>query len=182
MEFLTHVDLSDLHPLVELNELDQAACIAYGSEYKSLLRLFIALQMREERSERALLVTEQLLNINPAHYTVWEFRRECVFALNRSPVHELDFVDEFADNNPKNYQIWYHRRAIAMQVGPDSVEREKEFTEGVFAEDAKNYHAWAHRQYIVREFAAWEGELELTERFIADDMRNNSAWNHVSQA
>lgn len=56
---------------------------------------------------------------------------------------ELDYMDSFAGENPKNYQIWQHRRTIVEQLGDGS--REKEFCETIFVEDAKNYHAWAHR-------------------------------------
>jgi protein farnesyltransferase/geranylgeranyltransferase type-1 subunit alpha len=52
-------------------------------------------------------------------------------------------MDSFAEENPKNYQIWYHRRAIVEELGEAT--RELEFCAKVFREDAKNYHAWAHR-------------------------------------
>jgi protein farnesyltransferase/geranylgeranyltransferase type-1 subunit alpha len=56
---------------------------------------------------------------------------------------ELDYIDEFADENPKNYQIWYHRRAITNVL--KNPYRELEFSSNVLNVDAKNYHAWAHR-------------------------------------
>ena len=52
-------------------------------------------------------------------------------------------MDTFAQENPKNYQIWYHRRAIVEEHGDAA--GELEFCAKVFATDAKNYHAWAHR-------------------------------------
>ena len=52
-------------------------------------------------------------------------------------------MDTFAEENPKNYQIWYHRRVIVERLGDSS--RELNFTKEVFKEDAKNYHAWSHR-------------------------------------
>ncbi len=52
-------------------------------------------------------------------------------------------MDKFAEDNPKNYQIWYHRRAVVEMLGNGS--REMEFTSTVFDVDSKNYHAWAHR-------------------------------------
>jgi hypothetical protein len=52
-------------------------------------------------------------------------------------------MDSFADDNPKNYQIWFHRRSIVERSGnPD---RELGFTAAVFEVDSKNYHAWSHR-------------------------------------
>lgn len=52
-------------------------------------------------------------------------------------------MDNFAEDNPKNYQIWHHRRAVVEELNDGS--RELEFCENVFEVDAKNYHAWAHR-------------------------------------
>lgn len=54
-------------------------------------------------------------------------------------------MDSFAEENPKNYQIWYHRRAIVEEIG--NADRELDFCNCVFQADAKNYHAWAHRSF-----------------------------------
>eukprot|EP01037_Dinobryon_pediforme_P022734 gene22734-23980_t len=84
-------------------------------------------------------------------------------------------MDIFADDNPKNYQIWYHRRAIVEMLGDGS--RELEFTSTVFSIDSKNYHAWAHRQWALTRFNLWQGELEFISDCLQQDLRNNSAWN-----
>lgn len=89
---------------------------------------------------------------------------------------ELNFVDQFSDDNPKNYQIWYHRRAIVDTM--NNASREISFCDRVLMADAKNYHCWAHRQYIVKKYCLWDGELERTDILIKEDIRNNSAWNH----
>jgi protein farnesyltransferase/geranylgeranyltransferase type-1 subunit alpha len=60
---------------------------------------------------------------------------------------ELNFMDTFAEENPKNYQIWYHRRLIVERSGDPS--RELDFTKAVFEVDSKNYHAWSHRLSFV---------------------------------
>lgn len=52
-------------------------------------------------------------------------------------------MDSFSEDNPKNYQIWHHRRVIAERSRAGN--REMEFTKRVFEVDAKNYHGWAHR-------------------------------------
>ena len=59
---------------------------------------------------------------------------------------ELEYIDLFADDNPKNYQIWYHRRAVTEKLGDPT--NELEFCTRVFEVDSKNYHAWAYRLYI----------------------------------
>jgi protein farnesyltransferase/geranylgeranyltransferase type-1 subunit alpha len=108
--------------------------------------LFRAVMKSGELSERALQLTEELLDENPGGYTVWQYRRECLRALGADLEEELDFMDKFADDNPKNYQIWHHRRTIVDMH--NSGDRELQFTAEVFAVDAKNYHAWAHRFVI----------------------------------
>lgn len=137
--------------------------------------LFRAVLNSGELSERVLELTEDLLAENAANYTVWQYRRECLRALQSDLHRELDFMDTFAEENPKNYQIWHHRRAVVEMLG--SGNRELVFTAKVFEVDAKNYHAWAHRQWALSTFQLWEGELEFVESLIADDIRNNSAWN-----
>ena len=54
------------------------------------------------------------------------------------------------EDNPKNYQVWHHRRVVAEWLGDGS--EEKRLTGIIFALDAKNYHAWEHRQWALRKF------------------------------
>ena len=72
-----------------------------------------------------------------------QYRRECLKILKSDLHEELDFMDLFSKENPKNYQIWYHRRAVVELLGDAS--RELDFCSEVFEIDSKNYHAWAHR-------------------------------------
>ncbi len=78
-----------------------------------------------------------VLNINR------QYRRECLKELKSDLRAELEYLDGYAGENPKNYQIWQHRRAIVELLGDGS--GEKIFCQFIFEEDAKNYHAWAHR-------------------------------------
>jgi protein farnesyltransferase/geranylgeranyltransferase type-1 subunit alpha len=76
-------------------------------------------------------------------FTTRQYRRECLRRLNLDLNEELDYMDAFSRDNPKNYQIWHHRRTIVEWLG--NGERELKFCASVFDVDAKNYHAWAHR-------------------------------------
>ena len=130
-----------------------------------------------------------------------QYRRECLKALSKDMYSELDFLDSFAEENPKNYQIWYHRRAIVSMLGDGS--RELEFCSKVFETDCKNYHAWAHRyfrivfcfccscslfalmhlfgrQWAILTFGLWDDELSFIDKLLLSDVRNNSAWNQVA--
>lgn len=154
------------------------AAIAYPEEYGELMSYLRAIMAKCEYSERVLELTEDLIDMNPAHYTVWLYRAKVLFHINYDLQKELEWLNETALQHQKNYQIWHHRNLIVDKL--DSVHGEQEFVEKMFEADGKNYHVWSYRQWLVRRFNLWEGqgELEFTERMMARDIRNNSAWNH----
>ncbi len=45
--------------------------IAYTEEYSEAMAYLRAVMADEERSERVLDLTEHIIDMNPAHYTVW---------------------------------------------------------------------------------------------------------------
>jgi protein farnesyltransferase/geranylgeranyltransferase type-1 subunit alpha len=142
-----------------------------------------------EYSPRVLDLTAHIISLNAAHYTVWLYRATTLFALSSSIPDELEFVNEVALQNQKNYQIWHHRQTLidnlypSIASSPSSVkalaDSETEFMTQMFSEDAKNYHVWSYRQYLVRKLDMFnEKELESIEALIRQDVRNNSAWSH----
>jgi protein farnesyltransferase/geranylgeranyltransferase type-1 subunit alpha len=153
------------------------AAIAYTDEYEEAMSYLRAVMAANEYSERVLDLTEDIIDLNAAHYTVWLYRAATLFALNADLREELDWVNETAQAHQKNYQIWNHRNMIVDNLG--SSEGEAEFAEKMLGLDAKNYHVWSYRQWLVKRFGLWEhGELEFVERMLMKDIRNNSAWNH----
>jgi protein farnesyltransferase/geranylgeranyltransferase type-1 subunit alpha len=60
---------------------------------------------KDERSERALQLTEHVISLNAANYTVWVYRRAICESLGRSASDELAWVSALARDNPKNYQV-----------------------------------------------------------------------------
>ena len=50
------------------------------------------------------------------------FRRKLVVALKRDLQEELEYVRTMALENPKNYQIWHHRRVIVELFGNGALE------------------------------------------------------------
>ncbi|KAI9923226.1 hypothetical protein PsorP6_002014 [Peronosclerospora sorghi] len=129
-----------------------------------------------EYSERTLSLTKDVIQVNPANYTVWYFRRRILAALGSDLHAELAFTATLAREHSKNYQIWNYRREICTMMQDGS--HEKTLCAMVFQDDAKNYHAWSHRQWVVKTFNLWDGELAFVDKMLLDDVRNNSAWNH----
>lgn len=78
----------------------------------ALFRALSAKSKTVEISERALALTAHLIELNPANYSVWQYRAQVLVAMTErdsSSLHlrnELEFLDEFAHQNLKNYQIW----------------------------------------------------------------------------
>jgi hypothetical protein len=79
--------------------------------------LIRALLPADELSPRALALTEHLSQLNPSSYTVWHYRaRILIHGPESGPnglgsVHErlekeLNYLDELATRNMKNYQVW----------------------------------------------------------------------------
>lgn len=165
------------------------AAIAYSDEYAETMSYLRAVMAADEYSPRALDLTEDLIDMNPAHYTVWLYRAKLVMEVHKDDLElglrgELEWLNEVALSHQKNYQIWHHRNLLVDKIGElGHVDKEAEqgFVEKMFELDAKNYHVWSYRQWLVKRFGLWEkedGELEFTERMLRKDVRNNSAWNH----
>ena len=172
-------NFSDIVPVPQDDGPRPVVLINYDPTFRATMDIFRAVLKRDELSARALALTADVIDLNAANYTAWHFRRRCLQAIGSDgSVYraELEYVSGIAGDNPKNYQIWYHRRVIAEQLEGSS-EGELAYTAGVLAEDSKNYHAWSHRQWVVRHCGCWEEEMLFVESMLKEDVRNNSAWN-----
>jgi len=149
--------------------------IAYSPQFRETMDYFRAVVKANELSQRALGLTNEVIRLNAANYTAWAFRRKVLAALDVDCKEEMEWVKGIAAENPKNYQIWYHRRALVEKSRDPSLELD--FIAHILTDDAKNYHAWAHRQWVLKEFNLWEGELDFLHKLLTNDFRNNSAWN-----
>jgi len=194
----------DIIPIPQDDGPHPVCSIAYPQGYVDAMGYLRAIMKNNERSERSLELTAICLRFNPANYTTWWFRRQCLAALSTPPEdhqtqltyfssHLIDSDLKLASNlggsNPKNYQIWYHRRNLlecTFTGGAASDEErclvgeELQYIASVLDEDAKNYHAWSHRQWALKTLNTeelWNKELDFTDKLIIKDVWNNSAWN-----
>ncbi len=60
----------------------------------------------EEYSDRALDLTTAIIEDNPAHYSIWEYRRNIIAGIGHLLKAELQYLDSMIEENPKNYQLW----------------------------------------------------------------------------
>lgn len=201
---------ADVEP-VPVRDDEGVAAIAYSEEFQTAFGYWRALLARDERSERALQLTATCLQLNPANYTVWHYRRLCLDAVyggggvgqpktaavnseqeqareTRGSAPTFDYIPadlqlaaSLGGDNPKNYQIWYHRRALLEKVLKQDQQAQKkeqepssnnshsssssvlfqqfataelDYISAVLREDGKNYHAWSHRQWCIHALSA----------------------------
>jgi protein farnesyltransferase/geranylgeranyltransferase type-1 subunit alpha len=63
---------ADVAPLVqEESAVAPLAQIAYSEEYAEAMSYLRAVMANGEKTERVLELTEDIIRMNPAHYTVW---------------------------------------------------------------------------------------------------------------
>ncbi|CAI5530241.1 unnamed protein product [Closterium sp. Naga37s-1] len=144
-------DWADVEPLPQDDGPDPVVPIAYSREFDDAMGFMRAVLASGERSARVLRLTERVISVNAASYTAWQLRRDVLTHLlslaepeattskpsstsadeNRGDEGDWLVQDEvlYAENvtlsNPKNYQVWHHRRWLAS-LRKDRVTRRQE--------------------------------------------------------
>ncbi|CAK7267104.1 CAAX geranylgeranyltransferase alpha subunit [Sporothrix epigloea] len=179
----------DVTPIALYEPEGALAAITYPEAYAEAVSYLRAVMTAPEYSARCLRLTEHVISLNPAHYTVWLYRFSLVSALGLPLEKEIEWLNGVALQNLKNYQIWHHRYLLSehyyLDLAKDSskvkdfARSEMDFLTTILAQDTKNYHVWSYRQYLVRKLGYWvDAERRSMEAFIQQDVRNNSAWSH----
>lgn len=173
--FKNRPEWSDVTPLKQDDGDEPVVLIDYTEEFEDCFDYFRAIVQKKEYSDRALQLTKTAASLNPANYTVWQYRREILKSLGKDLHEELDYIGKVILKQTKNYQVWHHRRIIVEWLQDPS--KEKYLTEEALAKDPKNYHAWQHRQWAIKTFNLYDEELAYVDQLLKEDVKNNSAWN-----
>ncbi|VDO07168.1 unnamed protein product [Brugia timori] len=167
----------DVHPIPLTDDEQAAVRIETSDAFNDAFMYLRAVVLSNEMSERAFKLTVKCIDLNPANYTLWQYRRSLLKALNKDLNEEFNFIAEVIEENPKNYQVWHHRRTLVEWTNDAS--RELDFTARMIEDEAKNYHSWQHRQWVVEKFKLFsQQELNYSAGLLIEDMRNNSVWNY----
>ena len=122
---------------------------------KEAMDFFRGVVHQKDVSRRVLDLTSVIIDHNPGHYMVWQYRSRVLEALdaaeeenttNEKGLHwksEIEFLNELLQEHPKGYQGWHHREYVVQKSG--LTDGEKPFLLDILMEDAKNYHCWAYR-------------------------------------
>lgn len=197
MKLWSDYDWSGVKPVFIPDEKRQLARINYSEEFAVSMAYLRAIQRSHEISERALALTQAILELNPAHYSVWDYRFEIVkeigndmydpkeVGLVRSdkfpPVGEDGaWLNEFTLDHPKNYQVWNYRQHLADPISLEFFRGELLLVRIVLEDDPKNFHAWSHFKWAVQNAPPGTydvpGLLDYAGKLLHDDVWNNSAW------
>ena len=138
--YSVHPLWQDIKPIPQMDQSGALAPIAYSPRYSEAMSYLRALMADNEVSERALGLTEDLISMNPAHYTVWIYRMRILKGLwSESKGADAEAVevkdDKTAGSGPNeiNDELW------------DKIQAELQWLDEVSFRNLKNYQIWHHR-------------------------------------
>ncbi|VDP35404.1 unnamed protein product [Heligmosomoides polygyrus] len=180
---------ADVKPIYPSKEEDGAVRIAVSEQFRDAFAYLRAVLASGEISSRVFLLTEDCIQLNPANYTLWQFRRELLKKLQIDLSKELKYLDDVIMQSPKNYQVWQSILRQFVFVG-DSVDKavdaELAFTAKLIFEDARNNSAWNNRYFVLQSTGRindpkiFDSEISFTKRFIERMPNNESVWNYLA--
>lgn len=159
-------------------------------KYLNLEARVLAARANSAPAAASLELTTDLLDLNPEHYTVWNYRRELLTELNDKAllVKDLKFIEQLLPRYPKVYWLWNHRRWVLEELGSEAPwDRELGLVTKMLEYDGRNFHGWQYRREVVKKIedikstSMAEDEFKYTTSKINANFSNFSAWFNRSQ-
>lgn len=142
-----HPSWQDVPPIPQADQSGALAAIAYNPRYSEAMSYLRALMADNETSERALALTEDLISMNPAHYTVWIYRMRVLKGLwsvskgeTAAKIVEVEDEAEPSYTNAQESEIDEHLW--------DNIQTELRWLDEVSFRNLKNYQIWHHRNAL----------------------------------
>ena len=147
----------------------------FSSDHELIMQIFRGIMNTNEISQRALYLTELLLEENPNDSAIWWYRSKILNKIGFDPLKELELTDNVIKTNLKSYQCWQHRKWVLrnMKKKPNDLN----YLRQRLYEDTRNFHAWSYAIWLGEFYRMYDEVLNLTTEFIDLDKTNSSAWN-----
>ena len=166
---------ADIKPIPLQEREGPSFVIEYSSQYQDLFGYFHAIVAKEEISERALKIVDDVISKYSSHYTAWWYKIKIMEKLPYNHIEEIKKVDDIIDCHCKSYQAWYFKQWLIDRLDEDY--DQIPFLENIFRSDPKNFHAWGFAIWYATRWNKAKEVYSIALSQIERDMRNNSAWN-----
>lgn len=163
--------------------------------------------------DELLQLTAKALSINPEYTTGWNVRRRTLLGnvLDKPGVgaeakqnvlaQDLQLTNASLRYNPKNYNVWEHRKWVLEAMPDADWSTELKLVEAFLEKDPRNFHSWDYRRYCIQAIISatlkdqgesaprskplpaitTASELAYTKRKVAENFSNFSAWHYRSK-
>ncbi|KAG7704805.1 hypothetical protein KL950_003978 [Ogataea haglerorum] len=170
------------------------------ARYRALTDRVLDNKQNRVYNGKTLAQTEELLDINPELYTVWNYRRDILLeqfktcdsdAIHDIIKNELALSVEHLRRFPKCYWIWNHRKWCLEYDPLTNWDAEMAMIDTFLKADSRNYHVWQYRRYVVDRMKLGQTsqeqldtdlqEFNYTTKMINRDISNYSALHNRSR-
>ncbi|XP_043712538.1 geranylgeranyl transferase type-2 subunit alpha 1 [Telopea speciosissima] len=169
---------------------DDTVSAAKAAQLRSLQDQLLQYHHDKIYTKEALEIGAKLVEVNPEHYTAWNYRKLAVDNILISETdpdaiksilnQELRVVESALRRNFKCYSAWYHRKWV-LNKGFLSFDKEFRLLDQFQRLDSRNFHAWNYRRYVASlKNLSLEEELKFTTDMIDTNFSNYSAWHNRS--